>query len=208
MTPKKQEGATQGPTLGQRKSFSSPHPPNCSPGPEGEGLSWPPEREVWKLVSGVARPTGTRHWTGDSAQGYVGTWVQGKVAWLRRYMCLCHYRTGSSFWIHGHLSGPKEWGTPRLGNRDRKKGSEKLPNFRSHSSGAGNRGDQGVSLYLNLRKAEAGPNGKRPLGWGRGRTPRAEQAPPPQTRTLPVPSPRVWGPRSAPFLPFPPVRSG
>lgn len=73
MTPKKQEGATQGPTLGQRKSFSSPHPPNCLPGPERESLSWPPEREVWKLVSGVARPTGTRHWTtavsrsGDSA---------------------------------------------------------------------------------------------------------------------------------------------
>lgn len=64
MTPKKQEGATQGPTLGQR---------NCLPGPERESLSWPPEREVWKLVSGVARPTGTRHWTtavsrsGDSA---------------------------------------------------------------------------------------------------------------------------------------------
>lgn len=54
---KKQEGATQGPTLGQRESFSSPHPPNCLPGPERGGLSWPPEREVWKLVSGVARPT-------------------------------------------------------------------------------------------------------------------------------------------------------
>lgn len=32
-----------------------------------------------------------------------------------------------SFWIQGHLYGPKEWGTPRLGKRDRKKGSEKLP---------------------------------------------------------------------------------
>lgn len=42
-------------------------------------------------------------------------------------------------------------------------------------------------------KAEAGPKGRRPLGWGRGRTPKAEQAPPPQARTLPVPSPRVWG---------------
>lgn len=56
MTPKKQEGATQGPTLGQRKSFSSPHPPNCLPGPERGGLSWPPEREVWKLVSGWPGP--------------------------------------------------------------------------------------------------------------------------------------------------------
>lgn len=69
-----------------------PIPLNSLPGPERGGLSWPPEREVWKLVSGVARPTGIRHWTaavgrsGDSAQGYIGTWVQGRVAWLRRYI--------------------------------------------------------------------------------------------------------------------------
>lgn len=33
---KKQEGATQGPTLGQRKSFSSPHPPKW--------FAWPVKR--------------------------------------------------------------------------------------------------------------------------------------------------------------------
>lgn len=41
----------------------------------------------------------------------------------------------------------------------------------------------------------------RPLSWGRGRTPRAEQAPPPQARTLPVPSPRVSGPDRLRFSP-------
>lgn len=197
----------------QRKSFSSSHPPNRLPAPERGGLSWPPEREVWKLASGVVRPTGTRHWTAavgrsrDSGQEHIGTWVQSIMAWLRR---CTQVSMSPEDWIKFLDTPPK---AQRIGNSQagEEEQREKLRETPQTSAplvlGAGDRGEQGC-LYLSLRKAEARLCCRRPLGWGRGRTPSSEQAPPPQARTLPVPSPRVWGPQLALFLPNPAVRSG
>lgn len=72
--------------------------------------------------------------------------------------------------------------------------------------GAWDRGDQGVPLPGPAKSRSKTLLQEAP-GLGEG-TPCSEQAPPPQARTLPVPSPRVWGPQLALFLPNPAVRSG
>lgn len=79
----KAEGSYPGPSFWDNggKVSHLPIPQTVCLPPERGGLGWPPEREVWKLVSGVARPTGTRLWAAavGSSQGHAGTWVQSRV---------------------------------------------------------------------------------------------------------------------------------
>lgn len=85
---------------------------------------------------------------GNFAQGYTGTWVQGKVAWLCRYMLSVCVPVGLDQ-VSGYTvtsQGPKNGELRGWGRGTERKAPRNSPNFRSHSSGAGNRGDQGVSL--------------------------------------------------------------
>lgn len=124
----------------QRKSFSSSHPPNRLPAPERGGLSWPPEREVWKLASGVVRPTGTRHWAAavgrsrDSGHGHIGTWVQIIVAWLRWCTQVAMSPKDWIKFLDTPSQGPKNGELPGWGRGAERKAPRNSPNFRSPSS--------------------------------------------------------------------------